>query len=279
MERQLYQFRCSGSLWTLFYASFGRQVVILGQVLAPNWILSVLPLLLSIPNGFLLSPNGFQDHVHTAISDKAVKSDDAKVEHYPWNQRILLVFPTGNLSAIASLEQLGTKVWFRSLSRSFIAYLTQEYGEGWRIKLRRYVCSLSEKQGSALDFSIGKRKRLPLDPSGHHKVGGLEPVGKQKSTIHWRTKNKYRQPHTHDNELLRDVQCGFRILRQVSVSSWWDWTGPVYSSGGGMEKSRFGDHAMASRFSLHRHYQPNKRRSHYGYHQRKEPWLQRSWKR
>jgi hypothetical protein len=162
---------------------------------------------------------------HTTISDKAVKSDDTKVEHYPWNQRILLVFPTGNLSAIASLEHLGTKVWFRSLSRSFIKYLTQEYGEGWRIKLRRYVCSLSAEQSSALDFSIGKRKRLPLDPSGHHKVGGLEPVGKLKSTTQRTTKTKYRQPHTNDNELLRDVQCGFRILRQVSISSWWDWTG------------------------------------------------------
>ena len=118
----------------------------------------------------------------------------------------------------ASLVSVSLPFWFRSLSRSFIAHLTREYGERWRIRVRRYADSLSEAQGSALVCSIGKRKRLPQDQSGHHKVGGLEPVGPQKTH---QTKTK----HSTDAELLRDVECGFRILRQVSISSWWDWTG------------------------------------------------------
>ena len=69
---------------------------------------------------------------NTEISDRAVKSDGARVDFHKWNQRILLVLPctvADPLLAIQSIEQLTMRHSHRTLViRSFFAYLEHEYG-------------------------------------------------------------------------------------------------------------------------------------------------------
>ena len=66
------------------------------------------------------------------IADKAVKSDDAIVEQYPWNQQIMLVLPRASIAAILGFDTFGLSVWYCGPLRSFLAYLAQVYGTGWR---------------------------------------------------------------------------------------------------------------------------------------------------
>ena len=143
---------------------------------------------------------------HSAISGKAVKSDDAEIEQYPWNQRILLVLPAGSLTAIRSFEAFSLKVWFRRLVCSFVEYLSTEYGPRWRYDVARYDrVRRSEGGSSGASLRGKKRKRLGEVPEPH-KVGGT------RSSLALLS-------------LSQDVKCGFRIIRQVSASSWWEWTG------------------------------------------------------
>jgi hypothetical protein len=136
-----------------------------------------------------------------------VKADDAEVEQYPWNQRILLVFPSGTVKAIRVLKTFGLKVLFRRPVHSFVTYLTKEYGPQWRHDAARFD-RIHRTRGSSSVSPIGKRKRRDemVDPETH-KVGGI------------------RKSESEATNLLQDVKCGFRILRQVSSSTWWEWTG------------------------------------------------------
>ena len=83
------------------------------------------------------------------------------------------------------------------------------HGASWRTTLMR---ALRHKRanGSATITASGKRTRLgELVEIASHEMG----VGQRR-----------RKP-VLDSELLQDMTCGFRILRQVSGSGWWEWTG------------------------------------------------------
>lgn len=67
-----------------------------------------------------------------AISDKAVKSDDATIERFPWNQRISLVLPLATAIGINGMECLGLHWWKMKLFGSFVRYLGDRYGPHWR---------------------------------------------------------------------------------------------------------------------------------------------------
>ena len=142
-----------------------------------------------------------------------MKVDDAEVEQYPWNQRILLVFPSGTVKAIRVLKTFGLKVLFRRPVHSFVTYLTKEYGPQWRHDAARFD-RIHRTRGSSSVSPIGKRKRRDemVDPETH-KVGGI------------------RKSESEATNLLQDVKCGFRILRQVSSSTWWEWTGGSFGGG------------------------------------------------
>ena len=135
-----------------------------------------------------------------AIADKAVKSDDAIVEQYPWNQRIILVLPRASISAIRGFETFGLSVWYRGLLHSFLAYLAQTYGTEWRRSAAAATWK-GDHQGSRSN----KRKRSGAKGFKDHDLGGYDEEGRQ--------------------QLLADTKCGFRILKQVAESSWWEWTG------------------------------------------------------
>ena len=50
---------------------------------------------------------------HIEISSKAVKSDNAAVAQHPWNQRVLLACPAGNIATIRGIEEaLCLKRWY-----------------------------------------------------------------------------------------------------------------------------------------------------------------------
>ena len=74
-----------------------------------------------------------------AISNKAVKSDNAVVDFYPWNQSIMLVMPSCTLSVIFSIEELAIRRWQRVLTMSFSPLLTREHGSDWSARLRLYL--------------------------------------------------------------------------------------------------------------------------------------------
>ena len=63
----------------------------------------------------------------TEISDKAVKSDDADIDFFPWNQRIMLVLPWISSRAIRIMEHLCYIRWCRFLTSSFRRYLRSRY--------------------------------------------------------------------------------------------------------------------------------------------------------
>ena len=149
---------------------------------------------------------------NSTISDKAVKSDDAAIEHYPWNQRVLLAFPAANTPIIKCLEDLCLRQWFCRLVRSFLGYLVAQYGSRWKADVQTYA----RLQGSTTALSLGKRKRYDLAVlDGSHTNGGDEErKGTKLTRISAKTK-----------ALLHDLKCGTRVLHQVSGSSWWDWSG------------------------------------------------------
>lgn len=164
------------------------------------------------------------------IADKAVKSDDAAVEQFPWNQRVLLIFPEATIAAIRGVERLCLRVWFRRLSKSFFEYLVAEYGASWRRDVQRYARSLHER-GESPALPLGKRKRSapPSACAGSHKMGVSTPGSGsgnvEMGAASYAKAAKTRRHHVCSTQLLQDVQCGLRVLRQVSSSSWWEWTG------------------------------------------------------
>lgn len=160
----------------------------------------------------------------TAIAHKAVKSDNAAVEQYPWNQRVLLVFPSATTRTIRCFEHFGLQTWFRKLSSSLFGYLSDQYGSQWRNIVQRYARSLRER-GKVTVPQLGKRKRGAFsEVTSPHMEGGLRENEKEIRGKRGRRRGKYA--HEKRNEqLLHDVQCGLRVLRQVSTSSWWEWTG------------------------------------------------------
>ena len=162
----------------------------------------------------------------TLIASKAVKSDDATVEQYPWNQRILLVLPTGNLNAIRGFERFALHVWYRSLFGSFIDYLGREYGPKWRHAVAQFARQLKQR-GESPAPPLGKRKRLGGEIDiGPHNMGVEERWKKGRQTDGTGSHLLFdSRAESRKLDLLQDVKCGFRILRQVSISSWWEWTG------------------------------------------------------
>jgi hypothetical protein len=120
------------------------------------------------------------------ITAKAVKHDDAKVEHAMWDQRILLIFPWA-LSILAFLRMRLMALLRLRLGRELRAHLRLEYGTGWVARL-----ALARKP------SCGGRNR----PNG----GGLKGSEKEE----W--------------NLKRDAAVGIDVLHKFASADWWNWT-------------------------------------------------------
>jgi hypothetical protein len=140
----------------------------------------------------------------TAISDRAVKSDGARVDFHTWNQRILLVLPctvADPLPAIQSIEQLAMRYWRRTLIRSFFAYLEHEYGTDWKSKV------VSSRKRSGPGGRVDGVKKQKTSRSSHNKGGDPDP-----------------EYGMDTSELYKDLSKGLRVLGQVLQSRWWEWT-------------------------------------------------------
>ena len=136
----------------------------------------------------------------TAIANKAVKSDNAAVDFYPWHQRIMLVCPCPP-ATIVTLEETMIRVWRRGLVLSFRRYLERRYGVNWAWSLR--IGTAEEVEPAAK-----RRKVLATALPVNNNLGGVvEPIDARKIT-----------------ELERDVLKGRLVLRQVLQSKWWEWS-------------------------------------------------------
>jgi hypothetical protein len=147
----------------------------------------------------------------TSIADKAVKSDNAAVDFYPWHQRIILLFPCPP-AVLVSLEEFALKRWRRSLVASFRGYLIQLHGPHWFAKwtLLRAEGEVSGSQrGASNQWPLAKRRR----------VLGSETWGENKWGV-----PKTERTATPDHELLLDVSKGRLVLQQVLQSKWWEWS-------------------------------------------------------
>ena len=134
------------------------------------------------------------------IADKAVKSDNAVVDFYPWNQRIMLVLPCAP-SVIVNVEQFAVQVWRRKVARSFLRYLTLRYGSRWLQRLRAGP--------TAPPSTVSKKRKRVLTPLGASE--NTEGGGGTDTDFVW-------------VELVRDVTKGRLVLHQVLRSKWWEWS-------------------------------------------------------
>ena len=91
----------------------------------------------------------------TEIADRAVKSDNACIDFFPWNQRISLVLPWTTPQIIRIMEDQSFIRWFRALTRSLCQYLRSIYGSEWMARLAKERRLL----GIGHDGSNGSRKR------------------------------------------------------------------------------------------------------------------------
>ena len=146
----------------------------------------------------------------TAIANKAVKSDNADIDFYPWNQRIMLVLPKCIMPRIASFENLAMRRWCRALTMSFIRYLVREHGSNWseRLRLRGYYQSKVEQNPGPpfkkLKDHESTARSVVIDNGGCGcRAGGVE---------------------SDLDELERDVTKGRMVLHQVLQSKWWEWS-------------------------------------------------------
>lgn len=137
------------------------------------------------------------------ISGRAVKSDHAKVDCYPWHQRISLVLPVTTLASIQGMEVLLLHRWRRNVSRSFFAYLNHTYGRQWVQDLVRVQATSGRKRGRNDE---DKRTGVCISGGRVEIKGGVREVSS--GVVH---------------ELVRDVSCGLAVLSQVMKSTWWDW--------------------------------------------------------
>ena len=118
------------------------------------------------------------------ISSAAVKADNAQIATTMWDRRVSLVLPCSahHLSLIRSLLLIR---WRCNITRSFLQYLHELYGQDWCAKL------------------IQDRRLMVAQPQAKRFKGG--------------------HCHTYVG-LLPDVDAGIKILHQVMAASWWEWT-------------------------------------------------------
>lgn len=143
------------------------------------------------------------------ISDRAVKSDDARVEQFTWNQRILLVIPAATPRSIQVIEEFCLRRWRWTVRMSFFAYLERTYGVNWR---RRFRSTRRQRGVGGSHLPGAKRRRLLGSDFA------MEPHDDGGETISSALVNKSA------SQLVQDVRCGLRVLNQVLRSSWWEWT-------------------------------------------------------
>ena len=110
---------------------------------------------------------------NVSIADRAVKSDNARIEQFPWNQRISLVLSLATGQSIIGMELLGLKIWQSSLLKSFFRYLRMTYGGDWRQCVMSFIRNFRWQGGESRG---SKRKLCELDPGENHKWGGCDAV-------------------------------------------------------------------------------------------------------
>lgn len=159
-----------------------------------------------IPTLQKLLPGSWTD---TSTADRAVKADGARVDFFPWHQRVRLVLPSSE-QVLEVFERLGMRRWRKNIVRSFFSYLSSTYGRNWRSRV----------------FPSGFRSResgpsLTCRPRQHQ--SGMA------------TKGGTTQAKNHTgslDELVQDLKQGLRVLGQVLQSTshgsslfFWRWNG------------------------------------------------------
>ena len=148
----------------------------------------------------------------TAIAARAVKSDNACIDFFPWNQRISLVLPWITPRSIQIMENWSHIRWCRALTKSFRQHLSRTYGSEWSQQLLE---GRRAARGGGYSASA-KRQKTSSNPLNRG-VGGEGSGIEEKET----GRSGLSIPVT---ELIRDADKGAHILAQVVYGSWWEWS-------------------------------------------------------
>ena len=89
------------------------------------------------------------------VSDKAAKSDDAKIHTGLWDERIMLVLPGLTSSDLQSVRPLFYRVWCRKLVQCFGRFMRATHGPDWRARL----------------FKLRRLRRLGAESTTPHRGG------------------------------------------------------------------------------------------------------------
>lgn len=187
-----------------------------GRLPTPAAVIAVDPLpsddtFLPLLNTWL--PGSWAD---TAIADRAVKADNARIDFSPWNRRITLVLPCNSLT-IERFEVFGLRLWRRALVRSFVSYLSTTYGSSWRQQMGTTGGSSTRKRALSFkdeDHQPSLTKKTCVESVGGRQ-GGVLSSGNGVSSRAWEAKR---------TELVKDVIAGRAVVSQALAASWWDWS-------------------------------------------------------
>ena len=126
------------------------------------------------------------------IANKAVKSDNAEVEFYPWHQRIMLLFPCAPIT-ITSFETFAVRMWKR----------VRHHGVDWQTRWQAGSAHASGAKRRRVLATVRQAKNMQGGGGGGGFESGFE---------------------TDWGELDRDVTKGRLVLRQILQSKWWEWS-------------------------------------------------------
>jgi hypothetical protein len=125
----------------------------------------------------------------TAVTDKAVKSDDADVNTHMWEQRVNLPLPWA-AAGFKILKRRMERFQRTRLYREFTEFMRDKYGSNWL---------------SSLEAARRLRRKGPK---------GTYRGVKDKET---------EQDQDYIDDLLSDGDLGPEVLHRISSSTWWDW--------------------------------------------------------
>jgi hypothetical protein len=153
--------------------------------------------------------------VATAVTAKAVKSDNALTVTDMWDKRVSLVLPW-NHTNMAGLRQLAFGRWQRDLRRDFQRFMRGKYGENWLQRVGR-----ARRQALMQPARVHSAKQSALS-------GGLGEMSEDQKPLS-RSEKKAQAKQKIDaaeleQSLARDAEIGCEALESVLDSTWWEWS-------------------------------------------------------
>ena len=140
------------------------------------------------------------------ISDKAAKSDDAKIHTGLWDQRVTLVIPSITENDLELVRPLFYLCWCRRLIKCFKRFMNQTHGHDWVSRLFQ----LRRQRQLGATSQVSPQRGGDLYFKGDENLDKVEFLNVAKSSL-------------ASSELLADGDMGATALSKALNASWWEW--------------------------------------------------------